>query len=206
VPVPATLDLTSQALRTRLGAIAGVQSVLVDESALTICLICDPLPPSSPISEAARAILHDLGLDGAELQVVVHSDAVVRHRVRFIRAERFIEAENHTRIRVTLEWHERSIIGEAVGEAGELIENRTAAIAALNALDTLVEEDLDIRVVGVKTVRAFDADVMVVSLLKSGPPAQQLVGAVANPPDGRSAAATAVLNALNRILGNYTLR
>lgn len=206
VPVPAALDLTSQALRTRLDAIAGVESVLIDDTLSTICLICDPQPPTGPIVDAARQVVNEFGLEGADLQAVVRADSVIRHRVRFIKAERVPEADNHTRIKVTLEWHEQPIIGEAVGEAGEFIENKTAAHAALDALEKLVDQDLGVRVVGVKTVRAFDTDVMVVSLLKSGSPSHRLVGAVANPPDGRSAAAIAVLNALNRMLGNYAMK
>lgn len=206
MPVPATVELTSQVLRARLDAITGVETVIIDESLSTVCLVCDPQLPTGPIQRVALDILRGVGSENTKIQTVVHADSLARHRVRFIKAERFFEADNHARIEVTLEWLERRLIGEAVGESGELIENKTVALATLDALEKLVQEDLDIRVVGVKTVRAFDTDVTVVSLLKSGSPAQRLVGAVANPPESRWAAATAVLNALNRLLGNYSLK
>jgi hypothetical protein len=44
---------------------------------------------------------------------------------------------------------------------------------------------------------------MVASLYRSGPPRQHLVGAVVVGDDPHRAACIAVLNALNRILGNY---
>ena len=56
---------------------------------------------------------------------------------------------------------------------------------------------------GVKRVRSFDADLMVASLFRAGPPRQQLVGAVVVGEDPLRAACIAVLNALNRLLGNY---
>ena len=53
---------------------------------------------------------------------------------------------------------------------------------------------------------AFDAGLTVVSLYRVGTPAQKLLGAVLTGNDPHRAAAVAVLNALNRTLGNLLSR
>jgi hypothetical protein len=67
-------------------------------------------------------------------------------------------------------------------------------------------QTLSVRLVGVKQVRAFDAELTVVSLYRVGAPAQKLLGSVLTGTDPHRAAAIAVLNALNRTLGNLLSR
>ena len=56
---------------------------------------------------------------------------------------------------------------------------------------------------GVKAVRAFDATVVIVSLSTNGEGTdRRVVGSVLTEDDAARAAALAVLNATNRILGN----
>ena len=207
MPSHPALDAAAlQVLRVKLEDIPDVESVVVDEAASTICLICDPQALESPINSAARSALAAIGVDedNVSLEVVVRTSGVQRHRVRFMSSDRVNEPENRVRIKVTLEWHGRVCEGSASGENGEYIELRTAAIAAVNALEAVVGEALGVRVVGVKQVRAFDTDLMVVSMHKAGSTPQRLVGAVSGGGrDPRSAAAVAVLNGLNRTLGNY---
>ena len=112
-------------------------------------------------------------------------------------------APGNVRMRVTLEWNGETKLGEATGESGELVEERTAAAASLNALEAVVGESLGIKLVGVKHVRAFDEELMVVALYRPGPPAQRLVGSVRIDKDPGRAAAVAVLDGLNRILGTH---
>ena len=80
---------------------------------------------------------------------------------------------------------------------------RTSAAAALQALEQVLGEQLDIKLAGVKQVKAFDAELMVVALYKSKGAPTRLVGSVSVGDNPRRAAAVAVLNALNRLLGNY---
>jgi len=59
-------------------------------------------------------------------------------------------------------------------------------------------------VLGVKAVRAFDATVVIVSLsAKTDASASRLVGSYLTENDPPRGAALAVLNATNRLLGNY---
>jgi hypothetical protein len=55
----------------------------------------------------------------------------------------------------------------------------------------------------VKTVRAFDATVVIVSLSSRGEETLRLVGSCLTETDPPRGAALAVLNATNRLLGNY---
>lgn len=194
-----------QVLRAKLEAIPDVESAVLDETTAAICLVCDPQAVAQPILEAARQAIVSVGLDESTITVntVVRTAGVGRHRVRFLGVERVTERDNRVKIKVSLEWHGRISTGEAIGEAGELIELRTAAMAAVAALESVVQDQLGVRVVGVKQVRAFDADLMVVSLHRAGGSPQRLVGAVPGGRDPRASAAVAVLNGLNRTVGNY---
>ena len=194
-----------QVLRSKLEDIAEVEVVLIDESAATICLICDPQSMETPILEAARSALAAVGIDEetVTLELVLRTTGVSRHRVRFVSIDRTMEPDHRVRIRIQLEWRGEVKVGQALGEAGEFIELRTAAIAAVNALDAVVGESLQVKVVGVKQVRAFDTELMVVSMHRTGNPTTRLVGAVPGGRDPRASAAIAVLNGLNRTLGNY---
>jgi hypothetical protein len=201
-----TLDSAAlQVLRVKLEEIPEIETVIIDEPAATICLICDPQALESPILAAARAAFTDVGFDEEiiTLEIVVRTSGVQRHRVRFVSVDRLLEPENRVRINIKLDWQGEVREGCAVGENGDFIELRTAAIAAVNALEGLVGEPLQVKVVGVKQVRAFDTDLMVVSLHQASNPTQRLVGAVPGGRDPRASAAIAVLNALNRTLGNH---
>jgi hypothetical protein len=125
-----------------------------------------------------------------------------RHRVRLVSVDSAMEPHGLRRVRVTLEWAGEQHEGEQVGEAAAPLALRTAANAALVALRKVAPDAPDVRLVGVKQIRAFDADVLVVALSSAVPP-RQLVGAVLVNDSPLRAAATAVLHALNRVLGNY---
>ena len=90
----------------------------------------------------------------------------------------------------------------ANGEKGEHIELRTAAQAALIAVEKATDQPLNLRLVGVKHVRAFDGELVVVSIY-GGPGKKTLLGVVLAGSDPFRATAVAVLMALNRLLGNY---
>lgn len=193
-------------LRPKLQELPEVEAVLVDEAAETVWLVCSPTASAS-IADDARRILADNGLDPAvvQVEVAVRPERVER-RARFDRAERFESADRQVRIRVVLEWEGNAFFGDAVGEKGEAIELRTSAAAALDALERMTGQTLSVRLVGVKQVRAFDAELTVVSLYRIGAPAQKLLGSVLTGTDPHRAAAIAVLNALNRTLGNLLSR
>jgi hypothetical protein len=98
----------------------------------------------------------------------------------------------------------REFTGECEGVISQAGELRCCAEATVRALERVVQPQLAFELLGVKAVRAFDATVVIVSLsARQEARASRLVGAYLtddNPPRG---AALAVLNATNRILGNF---
>jgi hypothetical protein len=191
---------TAQVLRTELEALPGVERVVVDDN--TIWLQCDPEAELSDLRPRVDDVLKAAGVDAEKFKLNFLTDLSSR-RIKFAKLERIVERTGSVRIRVSLEWSGEIKIGEAKGENGDLLEQRTAATAALIALENVVGETLGIKLVGVKHVRAFDEELMVVAMYRPGPPAQRLVGSVSIDADPRRAAAVAVLNGLNRILGTY---
>jgi hypothetical protein len=193
-------------LRPELEALPEVGAVLIDDAAQTIWLICSRAAPPD-LADHARRLLADRGLDPAAvtIEIAIRAERLER-RARFDRTERFESPDRQVRIRAVLEWEGNAYYGDAVGEAGLAIELRTAAAAALEALRRLTGQEIGVRLVGVKQVRAFDAELTVVSLYRTDEPAHKLIGTVLTGADGHRAAALAVLNALNRHLGNLLSR
>jgi hypothetical protein len=126
-----------------------------------------------------------------------------RQRVRFVHLKRSVCADQQIACEVRLEWAGCEYSGAATGAKGDALELRTAASAALLAVLHLVPAELGIRLAGVKQVRAFDVDMVVISLYSPNREPHNLVGAVIAGSDPPRAAAMAVLSALNRLLGNY---
>ncbi len=94
--------------------------------------------------------------------------------------------------------------GKAEGQSSTMGDLRVAADAAIKALSVFSEGQLEFELIGVKTVRAFDANLIIVSVVLKDPvsPAR-LLGAYLADGDMARGAALAVLNATNRILGNF---
>src|SRR5437762_7015843 len=114
-------------------------------------------------------------------------------------------ANGRCRAKVVLTWADgRQFVGEAEGVISQAGELRCCAEAPGRALERIVQPTMGFELVGVKAVRAFDAVVVIVSLsARQESRSSRLVGAYlaeADPPRG---AALAVLNATNRILGNF---
>ena len=194
---------TAQVLRAKLEALAGVERAVVDETTATIWIHCAQDCHPSQVRAGAEAALADAGIDSEAASLNLVTALAARRRVKFDHIERIVERDGHVRMRVALEWNDQLQHGDAIGENGELIELRTSAAAALNALEAVLGEKLGIKLVGVKQVKAFDAELMVVALYRTGEAPQRLVGSVSVGDNPRRAAAVAVLNALNRVLGNY---
>jgi hypothetical protein len=108
------------------------------------------------------------------------------------------------RAKVILTWSDgRRFEGSSDGVSSQTGELRCCAVAAVNALEQAVQPRLTFELVGVKTVRAFDATVVIVSLSSRGEETLRLVGSCLTETDPPRGAALAVLNATNRLLGNY---
>jgi hypothetical protein len=109
------------------------------------------------------------------------------------------------RAKVGLTWRDsEAFYGESEGLASQAGELRCAAQACVDALCQAVQGGMGFELLGVKAVRAFDATVVIVSLATRGAEGsdQRVVGSVLTETDPARAAALAVLNATNRILGN----
>ena len=117
-------------------------------------------------------------------------------------------ASGHCRARVVLSWSDgRQFIGESEGVNSQAGELRCSANAAVRALERASQPKVAFEVLGVKAVRAFDAMVIIVSLSARAPETiSRLVGSCLTEQDAPRGAALAVLNATNRILGNYLSR
>ncbi len=192
------------ALRARLEALTGVERVLLDGERNGLWVVSLPDADRSGMEEKVRAVIAAEGLDSTlPVELATHWPHPERHRVRFVGVERLPEREGHVRVRVSLEWGGALHQGEEVGEGGLTLELRTAAAAAVKAVQELAPEDLRLRLIGVKQIRAFDQEITVVSLFRDTGPPQRLVGAVLTSDDPLRSPALAVLNALNRVLGNY---
>lgn len=114
-------------------------------------------------------------------------------------------ASGRCRAKVTLSWQDADEwLGESEGLASQSGELRCAAEACVIALTKATKSALRFELLGVKAVRAFDANVVIVSLsLLDGNETQRLVGCfLTEDADPTRGAALAVLNATNRVLGN----
>ena len=127
-----------------------------------------------------------------------------RFRLVELRARR--TPAGHCRAEVELEWSDGShIVGCATGQSSAFGDMRIAADAAIDALHQGGDDPGRFELVGVKNMRAFDATVVIVSVVASwphGPSSVRLVGAAfADEDDVARGAVLAVLNATNRIIG-----
>jgi hypothetical protein len=196
--------LALQSLVAQLAALPGVERVVIDDRATVVVLICQPAAARDGLIDAALTAMADLGMTGLEVEVAVrHADRREGRRIRFVKVSRHELPDRTISLVVHLEWSGIEVTGSAPSQPGEAPELRAVAAAALGCITSIVGNDLQLRVAGIKRVRSFDADLMVASLYRAGPPRQQLVGAVVVGDDALRAAAVAVLNALNRLLGNY---
>jgi hypothetical protein len=113
-------------------------------------------------------------------------------------------ANGRCRAKVVLTWSDgRRFEGSSDGVSSQTGELRCCAVAAVNALEQAVQPRLTFELLGVKAVRAFDATVVIVSLSARAEESTRLVGSCLTEVDPPRGAALAVLNATNRLLGNY---
>jgi hypothetical protein len=193
------------AVRDRLEALPAVDRVVLDDQQNIACVIGRSTGELAGLADAARSALAAEGYDPENwrIELAVRPDSQSAGRARFDTIEVTQERDHSVKVRVSLEWDGRRVTGEACGEQGDTLELRTAVAAAMDALEQLTETSLGLRLAGVKQIRAFDGELMVVSLYRPGLPSQKYLGTVLTGSEPHRAAALALLNALNRVLGNY---
>ena len=128
-----------------------------------------------------------------------------RERLRFTGFSYERSPAGRVTCQVTLEWAPgESVVGKAEGQASPAGDSRLGAEAAIRALETFTHRKITFELVGVKVVRAFDANVVIASLIQHGDEGpERLLGCYLADGDMVRGAALAVLNATNRVLGNF---
>ena len=201
----ATIDPETRAtLESAVMELDGILHAAIDHRTGELWVVRDPDYDVGPIEIAVRARIASLGHDPASVRMrqTLPIASEPRRRVRFVGVERQ-EDQGRIAVAVRLEWNGEVVTGSATGERGPALELKTTAHAALIALQKLSPQELDVRIIGIKPIHAFDSDLMVASLLRGEGGQQRLVGAVVVTGDLNAAAAMAVLSALNRTLGNF---
>ncbi len=131
-------------------------------------------------------------------------------RLRFVSAESSRSPGSRFDVRITLalqdpgedsDASESRYVGEASGVGDVILEPRLAVEATLTAIAEATGDPEYFRLLGIKVVHAFDTRVVLVCLRTSDDRSAQVVGAV--PFSGAMArtAATAALDATNRLVG-----
>ena len=198
----AVLDTAALAnVRADLEAIEGVNRAFVEGPPYTVHVVAERGVPA-PTEMVVHAVLAQHGMGEAEVHVSHLSAPEPRRRVRFVRAQVHNSRTGGAQAAVELEWGGRTVRGEVEGESGYAVELRLAAMATLSALAEVINGRVKFQMVGIKPFRAFDADV-VVALVRSDVDGKSLIGAALASDDPYRAASVAVLNATNRVLGNY---
>lgn len=106
---------------------------------------------------------------------------------------------------VTLEFGPGELIsGKVSGQASPAGDVRLGAEATIRALESFTEGNVSFDLIGVKVVRAFDANIVISSLMQRGDDGpERLLGCYLAEGDLVRGAALSVLNATNRVMGNY---
>ena len=143
--------------------------------------------------------------EGAPNQSRADAAVVRRERLRFTGFTLARSPSGQVTCEVSLEWAPgEAIVGRAQGQASPAGDARLGADAAIRALEIFTQGTITFELVGVKVVRAFDANVVIASLIQRGDAGpDRLLGCYLADGDMVKGAALAVLNATNRVLGNY---
>jgi hypothetical protein len=188
-------------LRSELEGLEGVRRAVVDEDPLCVYVISERT--EAPTEMLVRSILARNGLFAADAEVHISylPTPEPRRRVRFVSARLTTPRMGRARAEVELEWSGQTFADSVEGETGSAMELRHAAQATLAALSAILNGRMQFTLVGIKSFRAFDTDVVVVLLRTDH--VNTLIGASLATGDPHRSAALAVLNATNRVLGNY---
>jgi hypothetical protein len=134
-------------------------------------------------------------------------ETLPRERVKLVDAKLMHTADTRAQAETTLEWKAVEYRGKATAHGHGAIDLRVCAEATLDALHGLLGERMQFRLVGVKSVKAFDDSVAIVALGVVDPETggdRRLIGTAPVSGGGVPAGvARAVLNATNRVLGNF---
>ena len=142
---------------------------------------------------------------GGQSPLIVTQEQLRRERLRFTNFSFSRTPAGLCTAEVELEWIESvRVSGKKTGQSSPMGDLRIAAEAAIQAIEAFTKGELQLELLGVKALRAFDANIVIVSLeTKRGEGPRRLLGSYLAERDPIRAAVVAVLNATNRILGNF---
>lgn len=128
-----------------------------------------------------------------------------RERLRFTNFSFSRAPSGICRASVELEWADSDgYVGRAEGVASPLGDLRVCADATLRALELFSHRALVFELVGVKTMRVFDENIVIVSIHATrDDESHRLLGCHVAERDSLRSAVIAVLHATNRVLGNF---
>ncbi len=129
---------------------------------------------------------------------------VKRERLRFTDFKFERSVDGRCTAEVELEWTEGvRVRASSTGQSSQTGDLRVAAEAGLRAIERFSDGALSFELVGIKSIRAFDAIVVIVSVVNHGVGPKKLVGSCLVETDPIRGAVVAVLGATNRVLGNF---
>lgn len=206
MPSLSALDVVGlRGLRGRLEEDKQVERAVLDQERGSVWIITPPDVHEAEVRGRVVAVLAEFGVAPGDvvIEFATFASPALRLRVRFAGAERTETRDGHVRITAHLEWKGERFTGVSEGDSGALIELRTAGQAALKAVEALTRNEMKLRLIGVKQLRAFDTELVVASLVRTEGEMQRFVGSVLATSEPPRAACLAVMNALNRTLGNF---
>jgi len=149
---------------------------------------------------AFRHMTHSQSESGADAPSI-HGK---RERLRFTDFRFRRATDGRCSAEVELEWIEgHKVRGTASGQSSATVDLRVAAEAGLRAIESFSDGGLAFELIGVKSIRVFDANVVIVSIANRHDGPQKLLGSCLVEDDPVRGAVVAVLNATNRVLGNF---
>jgi hypothetical protein len=196
--------MSYEQLRSELEALPGVQRAVVDGDTGAIVVVSEA-QSRSIVEPLVRAVLKREGLpqESAELFYTTGGKPAPQRRVRFQKVLVERPQPNFSVADVVLEWQDEQFDGRSEGEGGGALELRVCAQATIEALHMILRGEVTFQLVGVKAVRIFDNDLIAVLLHCPQAADRRLVGLSLVVDDPDRSASLAVLNATNRLLGNF---
>jgi hypothetical protein len=132
--------------------------------------------------------------------------SLVRRRLKLVDIVHDRFPDGRCSVQVVMEWHGRTLEGLEEGTQTTQGILRAGALATLTAANMAADDGIDLELVGVKAIKAFDAEVIIAAVRGVSPESRyRLIGSCAASTDTEPArgAVLAVLDALNRILEKY---
>lgn len=191
-------------LSSELETVPGVRRAFVDPAGNRVYLICDAPDPALATERAAAEVLERAGIASGAVEVQLsYAASAVDRRVRFLEMKFERPRAGVGIATAVLEWEGERVEGTAQGEGGPAGELRSCAQATIRALETVVDGRIAFELLGIKSTRIFDQDLISVILRSEQASDRRLVGVSFILQETHRAAALAVLNATNRLIGNY---